>query len=126
MKYNTIVIGSGPGGYTAAIRLAQLGAKVAIIERDLVGGICTNWGCTPSKAMITSAKYAKYAKQSAHYGINVGEPVVDFQKVAERRDAVMKAAREEVRHLLDQWNVDIYQGTGEVMDPTHVKVSPYD
>ena len=88
MKYNTIVIGSGPGGYTAAIRLAQLGAKVAIIERDLVGGICTNWGCTPSKAMITSAKYAKYAKQSAHYGINVGEPVVDFQKVAERRDAV--------------------------------------
>ncbi|MEO6729457.1 MAG: FAD-dependent oxidoreductase, partial [Candidatus Dojkabacteria bacterium] len=125
MQYKTIVIGSGPGGYTAAIRLAQLGAKVAIIERDLVGGICTNWGCTPSKAMITSAKYAKYAKDSAHYGVNVGEPVVDFQKIAERRDAVMKKSREEIRHLLDHWNVDVIQGSGEVVDANHVKISPY-
>ncbi|MFS8131325.1 MAG: dihydrolipoyl dehydrogenase [Candidatus Dojkabacteria bacterium] len=126
MQYKTIVIGSGPGGYTAAIRLAQLGAKVAIIERDLIGGICTNWGCTPSKAMITSAKYAKYAKQSAHYGVNVGEPVVDFSRVAERRDEVMKKSREEIRHLLDYWKVDIFQGTGDVIDANHVKISPYD
>lgn len=125
MQYKAIVIGSGPGGYTAAIRLAQLGAKVAIIERDLIGGICTNWGCTPSKAMITSAKYAKYAKQAPHYGVNVSEPTVDFQKVAERRDNVMEATREEVRHLLDHWNVDIIQGSGEIVDNNHVKVSPY-
>ncbi|MEP7103598.1 MAG: dihydrolipoyl dehydrogenase [Candidatus Dojkabacteria bacterium] len=126
MEYKVTVIGSGPGGYTAAIRLAQLGAKVAIVERDLVGGICTNWGCTPSKAMITSAKYAKYAKESIKYGVEIGDAKINFQTVAERRDAVMVRTREEVRYLLDHWNVEIIQGSGEVIDNNHVKVSPYD
>jgi len=126
MKYTAVIIGSGPAGYTSAIRISQLGGKVAIIERDLIGGICTNWGCTPSKAMITSAKYAKYAKESSNYGINSGEIKVDFEKVAQRRDKVMQSTREEIKHLLDHWKVDTIQGSGEIIDANHVKVSPYD
>ena len=122
-KYKLVVIGSGPGGYTAAIRAAQLGAKVAIIEKDLVGGICTNWGCTPSKAMITSAKYAKYIHDSSKYGLEVAGMSVNFQKVAERRDKVMENSRNEIKHLLDHWKVDLIQGWGEIVDDHHVKVS---
>lgn len=126
MKYTAVIIGSGPAGYTSAIRISQLGGKAAIIERDLVGGICTNWGCTPSKAMITSAKYAKYMKEAAKYGINIEDFSVDFSKVAARRDQVMKDTREHIRGLLDHWNVDIIQGTGSIIDANHVKVEPYD
>lgn len=125
MKYKSIVIGSGPAGYTAAIRIAQLGGKVALIERDLIGGICTNWGCTPSKAMITSAKYAKYVKESSKYGIYASEVEINFQKVAERRDEVMEHSRHEIRRLLDHWGVDVVHGSGEVIDQNHVKVTPY-
>jgi dihydrolipoamide dehydrogenase len=126
MQYDAVIIGSGPAGYTAAIRVAQLGGKAAIIERDLVGGICTNWGCTPSKAMITSAKYAKLLKESSHYGLNHEGFTVDFARVAARRNEIMAKTREEIRHLLDHWKVDIYQGSGSIVDSHHVKVTPYE
>lgn len=126
MIYKAVIIGSGPAGYTAAIRIAQLGGKVAIVEKDLVGGICTNWGCTPSKAMITSAKYAKYVREAGHYGINTGEVKIDFNRIAQRRDEIMQKSREEIRHLLDYWKVDLFQGLGEIVAPNEVKVSPYE
>ncbi len=123
MEYKIVVIGSGPGGYTAAIRAAQLGAKVAIIEKDLIGGICTNWGCTPSKAMITSAKYAKMVRESEHYGVeHNGITNIDFQKVAARRDVIMQRSREDIKELLEYWKVEIIQGYGEINDNNHVKV----
>lgn len=126
MKYDAVIIGSGPAGYSSAIRLSQLGKKVALIERDLIGGICTNWGCTPSKAMITSAKYAKLLKESAHYGVEADGLKINFQKIAERRDQIMANTRKEIRHLLDHWKVDLIQGTGEMVDANHVKVMPYE
>ena len=124
MEYKVVIIGSGPGGYTAAIRAAQLGAKVAIIEKDLIGGICTNWGCTPSKAMLTSAKYAKMVRDSEKYGIqHDGINNVDFEKVASRRDMIMQRSREQIKGLLDHWKVEIIQGYGEIVDYNHVRVN---
>ena len=83
--YTAVVIGSGPAGHTCAVRLAQLGARVAVIESDFVGGICTNWGCTPSKSMIESAKIARVVRESGRYGVRVPQFSVDFRAVAERR-----------------------------------------
>jgi dihydrolipoamide dehydrogenase len=122
MDYKAIVIGSGPGGYTAAIKIAQLGGKVAIVERDLVGGICTNWGCTPSKAMITSAKYAKFASEAESYGVLNNGFKIDFERVVQRRDEIVSNSRNHIRSLLDHWRVDILHGEGEVISNNTVRV----
>ena len=121
-EYSVVIIGSGPAGYTCAVRLAQLGASVAIVERDFIGGICTNWGCTPSKSMIESAKVARIVKDSAKYGINVTDVAIDFRQVAARRDDVIRHARQEVVHLLEHYGVGIYQGEAEIVEPGRVKV----
>jgi dihydrolipoamide dehydrogenase len=121
-KYSVIVIGSGPAGHTCAIRLAQLGARVAVVERDYVGGICTNWGCTPSKSMIESAKIARTVKESSRYGVNVAGYTIDFRKVAARRDEVIRHARQVVVDLLTAHGVDIIQGEAEMIAPGKVKV----
>jgi dihydrolipoamide dehydrogenase len=121
-KYTVIVIGSGPAGHTCAVRLAQLGAKVAVVERDYVGGICTNWGCTPSKSMIESAKVARTVKESSLYGVNVSGYSVDFNRVAARRDEVIHRSRQVVVDLLGAHGVDIYQGEAEVLAPGKVQV----
>ena len=78
MKFDIIVIGSGPGGYVAAIRASQLGKKVAIVEKAELGGICLNWGCIPTKALLKSAQVFEYLKHSADYGINVKEALKTF------------------------------------------------
>ena len=121
-KYSAVVIGSGPAGYTCAVRLAQLGAKVAVVERDYVGGICTNWGCTPSKSMIESAKIARIVREAARYGVNVSSFWVDFKKVATRRDEVIHRARGVVIRLLQYYGVDLYQGEADVVAPGRVKI----
>jgi dihydrolipoamide dehydrogenase len=121
-KYSVVVIGSGPAGYTCAVRLAQLGAKVAVVERDYVGGICTNWGCTPSKSMIESAKIARVVREAARYGVNVSSFWVDFKKVAARRDEVIYRARGVVTRLLEYHGVDLYQGEADVIAPGRVKI----
>jgi dihydrolipoamide dehydrogenase len=121
-KYTAIVIGSGPAGHTCAVRLAQLGAKVAVVERDYLGGICTNWGCTPSKSMIESAKIARTVREAGRYGVHVTSFTTNFKEVAARRDDVIRHARAEVGHLLFHHNVDVYQGEAEVLEPGKVRV----
>lgn len=120
--YNTAIIGAGPAGYTAAIRLAQLGKSVLLIERDLVGGICINWGCTPSKAMIASAKAAHQLRRAKDYGVVGGETRIDFDRVVARRDAVIAAARDEVSALIRHWGIDLVAGEAEVLSPDTVRV----
>jgi len=120
--YNLAIIGAGPAGYTCAIRAAQLGKSVALIERDVVGGICINWGCTPSKAMITSAKYARHARLSHEFGVILDGISVDFRKVSERRDQVIRESREEVRKLLDRWGVTLIAGEAQVLDPHTIQI----
>ena len=84
MNYDIIVIGSGPGGYVAAIRAAQLGFKTAIIERDALGGICLNWGCIPTKALLKSAQVFEYLNHAADYGIKVNGGEADFEAIVKR------------------------------------------
>src|SRR6266705_4717570 len=84
MSYDLIVIGSGPGGYVAAIRASQLGLKTAIVERSELGGICLNWGCIPTKALLKSAQVFEYIKHAKDYGINVNGADADFNAVVKR------------------------------------------
>jgi dihydrolipoamide dehydrogenase len=121
-RYKAVIVGSGPAGQSCAVRLAQLGAKVAVVERDYVGGICTNWGCTPSKAMIESAKIARAVEESGQYGIDVPGFSVDFTKVAARRNQVVESSRQRIVDLLRHHGVDIHQGEAECMEPGRVRI----
>jgi dihydrolipoamide dehydrogenase len=121
-RYTAVVIGSGPAGHTCAVRLAQLGAKVAVVERDYLGGICTNWGCTPSKSMIESAKIARVVRESGKYGVQVPAFSVDFKIVAERRDDVIRESRFAILDLLRHHGVDMFQGEADIHEPGNVIV----
>ncbi len=121
-KYDAVIIGAGPAGQSCAVRIAELGGKVAVVERDYIGGICTNWGCTPSKAMIESAKVAREVAHSGTYGINVKGFEIDFPFIAKRRNAVVKNTRQFITELLEHHNIDIYQGEAVVLDPETVQV----
>lgn len=121
MRYSTIVIGAGPAGSNCAMRLSQLGHKVAIIERDYLGGICTNWGCTPSKAMIECAKIARTVKDSSIYGIHCNFEV-KFEEIAKRRDNIVKIARERSAELLRLHDVDIFIGEAKIIEKGKVLV----
>ena len=121
-KYQAVIIGGGPAGHTAAVRISELGGKVALVERDFIGGICTNWGCTPSKSMIESAKVAKTVAESGLYGVEVAGFHVDFSRVAQRRDRVILDTRAFVTDLLNHHHVDIFQGEGHILSPGKVRV----
>jgi dihydrolipoamide dehydrogenase len=121
-KYTAIIIGGGPSGHSAAVRIAQLFGKVALIEKDFIGGICTNWGCTPSKSMIESAKVGRMVKDAEKYGIKVPAFEVDFKKVAARRDQVILNTRNFITDLLNHHHVELYQGEAEIMNSKSIKV----
>ncbi|MGB7530172.1 MAG: FAD-dependent oxidoreductase, partial [Bacilli bacterium] len=92
MKYDIIIIGAGPGGYVAAIKAAQLGAKVALVEKEALGGVCLNIGCIPTKALIKSAKIRRLLDNSEKYGIEIGKESVktDWEKVIKRKDEIVQ------------------------------------
>jgi dihydrolipoamide dehydrogenase len=121
-KYDAIIVGGGPSGHSCAVRIAEMGGKVALVERDYIGGICTNWGCTPSKAMIESAKVAREVEHSGHYGVQVKGYEIDFPMVARRRNAVVRHTREFITDLLNHYKVDIFQGEAVILQPDTVKV----
>lgn len=120
--YDAVIIGGGPAGHSCAVRISQLGGRVALVERDFIGGICTNWGCTPSKAMIESAKVAREVKSSAMYGIHTGNVKIDFPEVAARRDQVVLNTRRFITDLLQHHKVGLYQGEARIESPQQVRV----
>ena len=123
MKYDIIIIGSGPGGYVAAIRAAQLGRKVAIVEKAELGGVCLNWGCIPTKAMLKSAQVYNYLKTAANYGIEVGEPPkADMERIVARSRSVAEQMSKGVSFLLSKNKVDVLCGTGLLEGEGKVKV----
>ena len=123
MKYDIIVVGSGPGGYVAAIRAAQLGKKVAIVEKADLGGVCLNWGCIPTKALLKSAQVFSYCKNAAHYGVAVeGEVKPDFEKIVARSRTVAETMSKGVAFLMKKNNIDVINGFGRLAGDGKVDV----
>src|SRR5271156_5859729 len=109
-NYDCVVIGSGPGGYVAAIRAAQLGKKTAVIERDKVGGRCLNYACIPAKAVLRSADLLDEIRDSAQYGLNVSGVEVDYGAVQARREKVVKTLTSGVSALFKKNAIDVIEG----------------
>jgi dihydrolipoamide dehydrogenase len=112
--YDLIVLGSGPGGYVAAIRAAQLGLKTAIVERELLGGICLNWGCIPTKALLRSAEIYHYLQHADAYGLSNDKPGFDLAKVVARSRAVAKQLNQGVAHLMKKNKIAVVMGEGKL------------
>ncbi|WP_419701486.1 dihydrolipoyl dehydrogenase [Mucilaginibacter sp. NFX135] len=127
MDYDLIVIGSGPGGYVAAIRASQLGLKTAIIEKESLGGICLNWGCIPTKALLKSAQVFEYINHAADYGINVnGNGEVNFESVIKRSRGVADGMSKGVQFLMKKNKIDVVLGFGKLKSKGVVEVKAAD
>ncbi len=122
MKYDVIVVGSGPGGYVAAIRASQLGLKTAIVEKESLGGVCLNWGCIPTKALLKSASVFDYINHASDYGIKVGSGSVDFPSVVKRSRSVADGMSSGVQFLLKKNKIDVLMGMGTVKPGKKVEV----
>ncbi len=123
MNYDLIIIGSGPGGYVAAIRASQLGLKVAIVERESLGGICLNWGCIPTKALLKSAQVFEYINHAKDYGINVTEYSADFGAIVQRSRGVADGMSKGVAFLMKKNKIDVIMGTAKLTKDKKVEVT---
>ena len=120
--YDVVVIGGGPGGYSAAIRARQLGRKTALIEEADLGGVCLNWGCIPTKALLKQAEVYQLVRHADEYGIKVGEPEVDWEMVIGRSRAVAERLSKGVAYLMQKNGVDVLQGRGKLTPARKVQI----
>lgn len=126
MAYDIIIIGSGPGGYVAAIRASQLGLKVAIVEKENLGGICLNWGCIPTKALLKSAQVYEYIQHAADYGISVKEHHADFNAVINRSRGVADGMSKGVQFLMKKNKIEVIDGFGKLTKDKKVEITSKD
>ena len=126
MAYDLLVIGSGPGGYVAAIRASQLGMTVGVIERESLGGICLNWGCIPTKALLKSAQVFEYISHAKDYGINVGEFSSDFGAIIKRSRDVANGMSKGIDFLFKKNKIETIMGTGKLTKDKKVEVTAAD
>ena len=126
MSYDIIVVGSGPGGYVTAIRASQLGLKTAVIERSELGGICLNWGCIPTKALLKSANVFDYINHAADYGINIKGADADFPAIVKRSRDVADGMSNGIKFLMKKNKIDVIQGTGKVKPGKKIDVTDAD
>lgn len=123
MNYDLIVIGSGPGGYVAAIRGAQLGMNVAVVERAELGGVCLNWGCIPTKSLLKSAQVLEYAQHAEAYGIKIEKADPDFDAIIARSRGVADKMSKGIQYLFKKNNITVISGTGKLMSGKKVEVT---
>ena len=123
MKYDVIVLGSGPGGYVTAIRASQLGLKTAVVEREALGGICLNWGCIPTKALLKSANVFEYIEHAEDYGISVAKPKADFGGMVKRSRGVADGMSKGVQFLMKKNKIDVIMGNGKLLPGKQLEVT---
>jgi len=123
MNFDLIVIGTGPGGYPAAIRASQLGLKVAVVERESLGGICLNWGCIPTKALLKSAQVFEYISHAEDYGITVGSAKSNFDAIIKRSRGVADGMSKGISFLLRKNKITVIDGTGKLARGKKVEVT---
>ncbi len=123
MKYDIIVVGSGPGGYVTAIRASQLGFKVAVVEKAELGGVCLNWGCIPTKALLKSAQVYEYLKHVDSYGLKAKEIDKDFSAVVKRSRGVAEGMSKGVQFLMKKNKIDVIAGFGKIKSGKKVDVT---
>src|SRR5574343_433150 len=126
MKFDIIVIGSGPGGYVAAIRASQLGKKVAIIEKADLGGVCLNWGCIPTKALLKSAQVFDYINHAADYGISVKEANTDFDGMVKRSRGVAEGMSKGIAFLMKKNKIEVIKGYAKLAGRGKIQVTAED
>ena len=123
MNFDVIVIGSGPGGYVAAIRASQLGLNTAVIERENLGGICLNWGCIPTKALLKSAQVFEYLQHAEDFGIKIGKGTADFDAVVKRSRGIADGMSKGVQFLMKKNKITVINGTGKLVTGPKVAVT---
>ena len=123
MKYDLIIIGTGPGGYVAAIRASQLGMNVAVVERENLGGICLNWGCIPTKALLKSAQVFEYVQHASDYGIQLSEAKADFPAMIKRSRGVADGMSKGIQFLLKKNKITVLTGDGSLVSANTVSVT---
>lgn len=122
-KYNLVVIGAGPGGYVAAVEAAKLGQKVAVIEKNKIGGTCLNVGCIPSKAYLKHANWVEEMSEANHFGITNDISNIDYSKLVERKDGVVSQLQQGIHYLFKQNNVDYYEGEAQLITSHEIQVN---
>ncbi len=126
MDFDVIVLGSGPGGYVTAIRASQLGLKTAVVEKESLGGVCLNWGCIPTKALLKSANVFEYIKHAADYGIEVKESNINFDNIVKRSRDVANGMSKGVQFLMKKNKIEVIMGTGKVKPGKAIEVTAED
>ncbi len=126
MNYDVIVLGSGPGGYVTAIRASQLGLKTAVVEKESLGGVCLNWGCIPTKALLKSANVFEYINHASDYGINVKDFNADFEGIVKRSRGVATGMSGGVQFLMKKNKIDVHMGTGKLKAGKKIEITGAD
>jgi dihydrolipoamide dehydrogenase len=121
--WDVAVLGAGPGGYVAAIRAAQLGMKVVLIEKEHLGGVCLNWGCIPTKALLKSAEVFSLVKKANAYGVNVRDASCDIKSMVKRSRDIVASLKQGIESLIAKNKIDVFYGKGRILSPGVLNVS---
>ena len=123
-NFDVVIIGGGPGGYVAAVRASQLGLKTAVVEKEHLGGVCVNWGCIPTKALLRNAEVVHLLSQGRTFGFKTGDLSVDYAAAHKRSRQAAKRQGRRVQELLKKYEISVFTGTGTLRSPTEIEVQP--